>query len=316
MRKTITVRGKKRELDVVILTPKEAARMLENNNINRPLRQWHIDEIAAEIKAGEWKFNGATVKIDKSGGVFDGQHRLWACVLADMPIETVIVYGIEEDAFSTIDTMRISRSGSDVLALSGLDRYARSTAVALTWLIRWQNNTVTTHRSKKNTVRNRDIERCFQSHKDMALAVEHCSRVKGLISPGLCGFLYYIFSNQDQELADRFLTTLLDPIDTAINDPFFRFRLWLLKSLEKRRRREATEMIALAFKAWNYARDGKTIDVLSWRNHGPSAEEFPTISKIALRDLNIKGTKSKRVKDRKTAWSKKSRTTTVEHSTI
>ncbi len=290
-KRTITVKGKKRYLDVIIITPEMAAKLLEANTLNRSLRQPLIDRIARQIKAGKWRFNGDTLKISSDGKILDGQHRLWAIVLADISVETVIVYDIAEDAFSTIDTIRALRNGADVLGLAGLDRHRRSTSTALTWLIRWQRGVVDTHKSRKNLVENSDIEECFQNHADMALAVDRCSRTKGLISPGISGFLYYIFSNQDQELADRFLKTLLDPVDVAVNDPFFRFRAWLITSLDAKRRREGSEMIALAFKAWNYARDGKTISVLSWRNSGPAAEAFPNINKIALRDLDIKKVK-------------------------
>lgn len=301
MRKTITVHGKKRTLDVIIATPEVAVKLLEDNTQNRPLRQHSIDRIARQIKAGKWKFNGDTIKISSSDDVLDGQHRLWAIILADVAVETVIVYDIEKDAFSTIDTLRVLRNGADILALAGLDRHRRSTSMALTWLIRWQRGVLETHKSRKNLVENSDIEECFQNHADMALAVDHCSRTKGLISPGISGFLYYIFSNQDQELADRFLKTLLDPVDVALNDPFFRFRAWLLKSLEVKRRREASEMIALAFKAWNYARDGKTISVLSWRNSGPSAEAFPSITKIALSDIGLRKSRKKSAISKDTA---------------
>ena len=295
MRKTITVSGKKRSLDVIIVTPEIATKLLEANSINRPLRQHHVERIAKQIIAGKWKFNGDTIKISSNHDILDGQHRLWAIILADVSVETVIVYDIEDDAFSTIDTIRQPRNGADVLALKGLDRQRRSTAVALTWLIRWQRGVLGGHKSRKNRIENSDIEECFKDHADMALAVDHCRRTRGLISPGLSGFLYYIFSNQDQELADRFLLTLLDPVDVPINDPFFRFRMWLVQSLNSKRRREAPEMIALAFKAWNYARDGKTISVLSWRNQGPTAEAYPTISKkVALRDLDIKKPVGKR----------------------
>src|SRR5215471_7565954 len=99
-----------RKLDTIILSPERAAELLEHNSYNRPLSQPHVERIARQIRDGKWKFNGDTIKISTNGDVLDGQHRLWAVLEAKKAIETVIVYGIERDAFATIDTIRKHRS--------------------------------------------------------------------------------------------------------------------------------------------------------------------------------------------------------------
>src|ERR1700689_2182609 len=107
----------------ILLTPELAAQLLDHNNLNRPLNDQHVKRIANQILAGKWKFNGDTIKLSVKKDVLDGQHRLWAVMESKVPIETIIVEGIEAEAFATIDTLRKPRSGADVLALKGATIY-------------------------------------------------------------------------------------------------------------------------------------------------------------------------------------------------
>lgn len=269
---------KKREIKTITITPKRAIELLEANKNNRPITQAHVNRIAAQIFKGLWKFNGDTIKIAVDGDVLDGQHRLWAIIMADTAVETIVVYGIEKDAFATIDTIRKVRSGADILSLHGCELHRRSIATALTWLIRWQNGGLVNWRSPKNRVENSDVEASYAAHPEMAEAVDRVSCLRGLIGPGAMGFLYYVFVSRNQKLADQFIDTLESPAGVPVNHPFFRFRVYLLMSQERLdKRRSPVEVFALAFKAWKAATEGKQIEVLSWRTQGPTPEKFPEL---------------------------------------
>jgi hypothetical protein len=246
--------------------------------INRPLQRQHVERIARQIAAGKWRFNGDTIKISTDGRVLDGQHRLWAVVESKGTIDTLIVRDVARDAFATIDTLRKPRTGADILGLYGLERYRRDTATALTWLIRWQGGVLTHYKTASNRVENSDIEAAFAAHPDMPGAVERVRRLKGLLTPALAGFLYYVMASRDMDLAERFVDTLESPAGVSVSDPFYQFRIWLSNSLDRKDRREPLVVIALAFKAWNAAREGREVAHLFWRNQGPSAEAFPSLS--------------------------------------
>ncbi|HET98772.1 MAG TPA: hypothetical protein ENH89_00055 [Aurantimonas coralicida] len=268
---------KKHNLKTVRLTPAMATKLLEANKLNRPLSQAHVDRIAKQITEGKWRFNGDTIKIAVNDDVLDGQHRLWACILADMPIETAIIDGIEREAFSTIDTIRKPRSGADILSLCGLDRHRKTVASALAWLLRWQRNAFPKIRAPKNRIENSDIEAAYEAHPAMAEAAERTRRLKGVISISIATFLYYVFSNKNQELADKFVDTLENPAGMSVSHPFFQYRTWLLQSNEQPSRADSVLVVAYAIKAWNAARKGHKPKNIYWRGQGPSAEPFPTI---------------------------------------
>lgn len=193
-----------------MLTPETANELLEHNTLNRPLSDRRVKRIAEQILSGKWRYNGDTIKVAASGDVLDGQHRLWAVIEAKKPVETIVVYGIEKEAFSTIDTLRKPRSGSDVLALAGASRYRNIMSSALQWLTRWQRNALEDYKAPKHRVENSDIESAFAENPAMAAAVERAMGLRGFANPSIMGFFYYVLTNRNPTLAERMMTTLED----------------------------------------------------------------------------------------------------------
>ncbi len=262
-------------METITLTPELATELLEHNKINRPLNDQHVHRISGQIASGKWKFNGDTIKVSDDEDVLDGQHRLWAVIEAKASVETIIVYGIKPDAFSTIDTLRKPRSGSDVIALSGTTRHRNIIASALAWLIRWQRGILPDYKAPLNRIENSDIEDAFNAHPGIVRAIDRAMTVRGIGNPSLIGFVYYILSNRNSELAERMIEILREPGRASVEDPFFRLRSYF--TAEHHKRKEAVMTIALMFKAVNAAHRGKKIEVLSWKCQGKSPEVFPEL---------------------------------------
>jgi hypothetical protein len=263
-----------RDMKIVTITPEDATALLERNKLNRPLRDNHVRRIAKQISTGKWRFNGDTIKISTKDDILDGQHRLWAVIEAKKPIETILVHGIEAEAFATIDTIRAVRTGGDVLALNGAERYRNKLSAALTWLIRWQRKCIPNFRDPSNKVENSDIEQAYKANPGMFRAVERCARLQGLTNVSICAFFYYILFNRDPDLAERMVNTLENPAGVGVNDPFFRLRASFTAASA---RRDGVSMIALMIKATNAAYADKDLRGLTWRNQGHNPEEFPKL---------------------------------------
>ena len=265
----------KAELTKIILTPEKAMELLEHNTLNRPLNSQHVQRLARQIDEGKWRFNGDTIKIAKTNDVLDGQHRLWAVVESKKSIETVIVHGIEREAFATIDTIRKPRSGGDTLALSGATRYRNITATALKWLLRWQRGIMEDYRAPQNRIENSDVETAYANNPQIIRAVERAAKLRGLANSPIMAFFYYVLTNRNEALAERMMATLEDPGNVGVNDPFFRLRLYFTSDHHKIKSPLVT--IALAFKAANAASKNQKVQVLNWRNQGSRAEDFPKL---------------------------------------
>lgn len=260
---------------VVTVTPEMAMALLEHNKLNRPLNQQHVQRLAHQIEAGKWKFNGDTLKLSTNKDVLDGQHRLWAVIEAQKPIETCIVNDISPDAFATIDTLRKPRSGADVLSLAGVERHRTTIATALQWLTRWQRGVIAEYHKPGNRIENSDIEVAYNANPGIMRAAERASALRGLTSCGVVAFFYFVVNNRNPELAERMLSTLENPAGVSVNDPFFRLRVYLTS--DAGRRKDALTTIALMIKASNAAYAARDVKVLNWRKEGSLAEPFPTL---------------------------------------
>jgi hypothetical protein len=261
--------------EITLLTPDMAAELLNCNMLNRPLNDQHVQRIARQIIDKKWKFNGDTIKISTESDILDGQHRLWAVMEAKIAIETVIVRGIERDAFATIDTLRKPRSGADVIALSGTMRNRQVIAPALGWLVRWQRGVLENYRAPQHRVENSDIESAFAAHPAMAAAAETGIKLRKVGNPAIIAFAYYVMSNQNAQIAEDFIKILRDPAGVGLTHPFFMLRAYFLG--DKLTHKDPVVSIALVFKAANAVKENKEIQLLHWRNQGTRAEDFPTL---------------------------------------
>jgi hypothetical protein len=103
---------------IMEVAPELAAQWLEGNTHNRPLRQPLVDRLARDIKAGQWRLTHQGIAFDTDGVLIDGQHRLWAIVLAVMPVQLRVFFNEPIDNMKAVDT-GLARSNYDVLHLSG-----------------------------------------------------------------------------------------------------------------------------------------------------------------------------------------------------
>jgi hypothetical protein len=100
-------------------------------------------------------------------------------------------------------------------------------------------------------------------------------QTRGVANPSLLAFLYYIAVNKNEELAERFLATLVDPAGVGVSDPFFRLRSYFTSDHHKRK--DPLVTIALSIKAMNAAAAGLKVHTLNWKQQGNSPEEFPKL---------------------------------------
>lgn len=265
--------GLSERVERVILTPEKAFDLLNYNTLNRPLNDQHVKRIAKQITAGKWRFNGDTIKVSSDGKILDGQHRLWAITEAKMAVETILVYGVQPDAFSTIDTLRKPRSGADVLALVGATRHRNYISAALQWYLRWRRGVLESYKAPVNRIENSDIEAAYVENPGIERAVERVHLLRGLANPSLMGFFYYILSNRNPELAERMVHTMENPAAIGMKDPFFRLRM----HFQSEGRKDPVVSIALMIKATNAAYLGREIGSLSFRFQGSNPESFPKL---------------------------------------
>ena len=267
----------------VTVTPDMAVEILELNKINRPLRQEVVNRIARQIAAGKWRYNGETVKITHTFDVLDGQHRLWAIIEAKRAVETLVAFGIDREAFETIDTLRANRSLGDTIALEGQLQYRNQIGQALAWLIRYERGVLEKYRAPANRIENADVKEAYRNNPNIVHAVQQGGKVKKLVNTALAGFFYYVLANQNTALADQMIEILRDPSKTKVAHPFYLLRHYLVA---ERTHKDPVKIVALMVKAANAAYAGKELTALEWRPQGKNPERFPV---LAVRNLRKEG---------------------------
>jgi hypothetical protein len=109
----------KMEITIETITPAVAKSYLEGNKENRPIKPSHLSNLARDMAAGNWRLNGDAIRFNGDGTLLDGQHRLAACIKAGVPIETIVIRGIDHEARLTMDAGSRRRAG-DQMALMGI----------------------------------------------------------------------------------------------------------------------------------------------------------------------------------------------------
>jgi hypothetical protein len=264
------------------ITPKMAEKMLERNNNNRPLRENYVIELAQAMVEGEWQLNGETIKVDKNGDIKDGQHRLNAIVLAGKAIKTYVIRGLEPDVFDTIDRGR-NRTIGDVLYRHGKIHH-NVLAGALSWLFKFENKVVDRSRradasaSPSNRPRATQAVDLLERHPKLEESIIKVNNSTGrLVSPSLMSCLHYLFSKKDAKMADAFMEALASGENLRKTQAVYKLREFLIRNKTAKRKANLTEVAALTVKAWNFSRNGDTVQVLRWGGSIDKPEAFPQI---------------------------------------
>lgn len=124
----------------VTITPEIAREWLARSNGNRHISAGWVAKIKADILSGSWKCNGDRIRFLPDGTLYDGHHRLTACVEAGKPIISD-TFVMQEDAKATVDKGR-ARSTADLLAMeSGVAAQKSSSIAAAIRIMTTHDNT-------------------------------------------------------------------------------------------------------------------------------------------------------------------------------
>jgi len=103
----------------MLITPTQAVNWLDNANIrNRTVSQAAVERYARDMRAGHWRLTHEGIAFDPNGVLLDGQHRLWAVVYAEMPVEMHVWFNVATDSLMVIGGGR-GRNLVDHLRLGG-----------------------------------------------------------------------------------------------------------------------------------------------------------------------------------------------------
>jgi hypothetical protein len=242
--------------ELVTITPEMATSLLSRNPENRNVRLGGVCAIAADIEAGRWSVNGETIIISDDGYVNDGQHRLHAIVLAGIPVQTMVVYGVTRDSRTTVD-QGAARTVANYLSMEGEAKNVGLLAAAANKVIDIERNGRVLGGSAGPT-KQENLERC-RSDRLLAEAVNFIAtnkQARKVASLSTMAAAFYLISKKNPSKAGEFFVSLITGENLAASDPVFVCRE---KLVSRDLRLNVNEQLRSIISAWNHWREGRKV---------------------------------------------------------
>ncbi len=250
------------KIETKIILPEYASELLARNINNRSLSDTTVKRYVAEMKAGNWQLNGDTIRIDINNNLLDGQHRLTACVISQMPFETLVVSELPSNVFKTIDTGKI-RKASDTLKIEGY-KYTSSLAASSRFLACWFHG----HRAPgffnggTYPISNTDTLNFVAAHSDLEVACQICktdyAKMITFFGSSVGIGCFYIFHKKDPALAHEYYSKLSSGIGLEENDLILNLREKCAEYSLLTNKLKPSQKAFLLINTWNRLRSKET----------------------------------------------------------
>ncbi len=254
---------------VETVNPATAAKYLERNKNNRPLRNGTVKKYAALMVDGQWELNGEAIKFAESGELLDGQHRLHAVVGSGVAAPFLVVRGVPDRVFDTLDT-GAKRTAGDILSLEGFMNSALVASAARILMGFENTGGFNQHRHGAVIYSNRDIlefvEAC-PAITDSAAYIKGRNKSYRLLAGNGAPLvvLHYLFNRADHQRCSMFFDMLATGANLAEGHPVLVLRN-KMSGITFRSLRNTSEGFAIYIKAWNAFCAGKTIRNLYFKD--------------------------------------------------
>lgn len=245
--------------DIEMIGPPEATTMLLESDVqNRSVRTRVVNGYADEMRSGKWLVTGESIKIDRQGGLIDGQHRLRAIIDAGVTLPILVVRGLDRSVIRVIDTA-VRRSAADSLRFAGFT-YPNMMAVSSVarLAVARDSGGLATYGKVQKAVSHLAIIDWVTEHPDVNDSVRfgyaHFGKL-GIV-PSPLAYAHWKLSTIDPLEAIAFFEGLTALQTTGADDPrYVLFRAFA----EERYRVNPGVIIGRTFTAWNAWRDSQVI---------------------------------------------------------
>lgn len=254
--------GDKIKVRIVEITPQLAEILMSRNTNNRPINNSNVNYLIKEIKSGNWKLNGESIKIDKDGNMIDGQHRLTAIIKTGVSLSLFIMSGFKSEIFTVLDTGR-KRQGSDALSTHGVLN-ASTMASTIKHIIQFENLSYSETGAAGRTISNQGMIEYYDANsesltKSVAFGKKHYVNCNKILTPSLIAVFHYLFEKKSEVECEIFLTTLCSGLGLEAQSPINVLRNKLIANLgDKKNTLKQSVVVKYVIVAWNKFRKGES----------------------------------------------------------
>lgn len=252
-------------IGIEVIGKKEALEILQRNTINRPISRANVEFIKSEMMGGSFKVNGSTIVISSDGVLLDGQHRLQAISELEITIPAIVVRGVSDTVFSTIDTGK-SRSHRDVFNSKKV-KYANEVSVACRKILDEFQSKREYVQNSKVKLSNTDVFEFYYKNKDeLDNMAEFCAHLyttetKTVVMSTAIAMLF-LLSKEDRQKARSFIRELYTGTKENISDAALILRKRLINHKIDGYKVDEANMRALFIIAFRAYKSDRTISKL------------------------------------------------------
>ena len=246
-------------MQVVTVTPEMARQWLGRNAGNRPLKRGHVARLSASICGGKWKLTGDPIRFSATGKLIDGQHRLQAIADAGLPVQCVVMQGLNDDIFDVIDSGS-PRSKADAVFIQYQLPVAKAGLLSSTASIACQF--ISGASSFKGKVGSDELLRFIDSNPDIVDAVNHVydnTPHENPVAKSVAAAFYFFAHRLDARLADQFILRFMVGAVNGASDNLLYLRNFCFNARAARRPVQPSDIFGRLVIVWNSERRGKPI---------------------------------------------------------
>lgn len=264
------------KVEIRRITPAEAEKMLERNEVNRNMRRKLVAAYRADMENGRWQFTAEPIQFSRTGRLLNGQHRLAALAGSTgvKYLDFVVASGLT-DASQTLMDQGTGRTITDALSLyhGGHVKNLMVCAGVARWLTLMPeiNSSLTTNdlRNRKVTAAEAMIvfeERAEDIQEAAANALQLRPHLMG--SPTSHAYTWYQMAEVDKDKAAEFFHGITSMSFGVGKDP----RKAAVRRLQALARDEATTSdtgfmsMSVLSRCWNDWRRGIEVDSYNIRS--------------------------------------------------
>jgi len=271
------------QVHIVDVTPAMAAEWLTNrNNHNRKMSASRVATYIAEMRRGDWQYNGDPIRFDINGTLLDGQHRLSAVVGAAVTARFVLATGLPTESQDTMDQGG-KRNVNNMLDLRGV---ANPNHVAAVGQMCWgyANDRLSGAATWKRGTPAQVLPFIEEHLESLRAAVGQSRSLRRMVTTSLAaaGTAYWVFARADADAAREFWSPLLDGVGLAESSPILLLRSRLIREAGASRKLPARDLLAVYIKAWNAWLADQTISLLVWKDSQPFPKAMTPAAAAAL----------------------------------
>lgn len=274
-------------ISVVDVTRELALHWVKRHNThNRNMRPMRKASYARDMLAGEWPFNGDSIRLSVGGIIIDGQHRLESVILSGVTLPFLVVEGLPLSVQDTIDLNAV-RTLADQLKLAGyanptmLAAVARRLVIVKTGMAGGSGPGGGRFSPTKREMRQFIDDDNNKVRIGRAVEVSLRAHTVGLpAAPSVIGAAYFLCAEKDTLAAELFYyTKLIESIGLDQDEPARTLQIRLQKEANTYGQMDPELVFRYTMLAWNRWREGVTeLDRLQKPRNG-----WPTYNMLVIK---------------------------------